>query len=70
MKKRKNDTAEKKEEAKCKKVAEKKIGKAGAGVFFCPKCKKQMALWATGRELRHYHCPGCCISRTEKKEEV
>jgi hypothetical protein len=39
-------------------------------VFFCPKCKKQMALWSTGKELRHYHCPGCCISKVEKKEEV
>jgi len=36
--------------------------------LICPKCKKQMRLWATGRTVRHYYCKNCVQSKLISKE--
>jgi len=35
----------------------------------CPKCKKPMRLWATGRTARHFHCKDCAKSKLVDKED-
>jgi len=35
----------------------------------CPKCKKSMQLWATGKTVRHFRCDDCKQSKLVNKEE-